>query len=142
MKIFFLFLLTIVFSTTQAQDHSVLGKWKTIDDDSGKALGVVHIYEEDGKIVGKVIEIINPKSRDKRCNNCAGEDINQPVLGLVILRGLKKDGNEYNGGKILDPKHGKYYKCYITLENENKLKVRGYIGIALFGRTQYWHRVK
>jgi len=125
-----------------AQDHSVLGKWKAIDDDSGKTLGVVHIYEEDGKIVGKVVEITNPKSRDKRCNKCAGADINQPILGLVILRGLKKDGDEYNGGKILDPKHGKYYKCYINLEDENKLKVRGYIGISLFGRTQFWHRVK
>jgi uncharacterized protein (DUF2147 family) len=142
MKLFFLFLLTIVLSTIQAQDSSVLGKWKTIDDDSGKVLGVVHIYEEDGKIIGKVIEITNPKSRDKRCNNCAGEDLNKPILGLVILRGLKKDGTEYSGGKILDPKHGKYYKCYINLEDENKLKVRGYIGISLFGRTQYWHRVK
>jgi uncharacterized protein (DUF2147 family) len=142
MKTFFLFLLTIVTSMIHAQDHSVLGKWKAIDDDSGKTLGVVHIYEEDGKIVGKVVEITNPKSRDKRCNNCAGADINQPILGLVILRGLEKDGDEYNGGKILDPKHGKYYKCYINLEDENKLKVRGYIGISLFGRTQFWHRVK
>ena len=62
--------------------------------------------------------------------------------GIIIIQGLKKNGDEYSGGKILDPQHGKYYKCYINLENENKLKVRGYIGISLFGRTQYWHRVK
>lgn len=142
MKTFFLFLFTIVLSTTYAQKNSVLGKWKSIDDETGKALGVVHIFEEDGKIYGKVVEIINPKDRDKLCTNCAGEDKNEPILGLIVIRGLKKDGNEYNGGKILDPKHGKYYKCYISLENENKLKVRGYVGISLFGRTQYWHRVK
>ena len=142
MKTIFLLLLSIVFSTVQAQKSSVLGKWKSIDDETGKALGIVHIYEEGGKIYGKVVEILNPKDRDKLCNNCAGEDKNEPILGLTILRGLSKDGHEYNGGKILDPKHGKYYKCYINLENENKLKVRGYIGISLFGRTQYWHRVK
>lgn len=142
MRTFFLILITIVFSTTHTQKNSVLGKWKSIDDETGKELGVVHIYEENGKIFGKVIEIINPKDRAKLCNNCDGVDKGQPILGLTIIKGLKKDGDEYNGGKILDPKHGKYYKCYINLENENKLKVRGYIGISLFGRTQYWHRVK
>lgn len=142
MKRFFLLIITLVFSTMQAQSPSVLGKWKCIDDETGKALGIVQIYEVEGKIFGKVIEILNPKHRDELCKDCVGEDKDQPILGLTLLRGLKKDGDEYNGGKILDPKHGKYYKCYINLENENKLKVRGYIGISLFGRTQYWHRVK
>lgn len=142
MRTFFLLLITIAFSTAQAQKKTVLGKWKSVDDQTGKQMGVVQIYEEDGKIYGKVIEITKEEDRDKLCNNCAGEDENQPILGLTVIRGLSKDGNEYSGGKILDPKHGKYYKCYINLENENKLKVRGYIGISLFGRTQYWHRVK
>ena len=142
MRTFFLILLTLVFSTAFAQKQTVIGKWKSIDDETGKELGIIHIYEEGGKIFGKVLDIINPKDRDKLCNNCLGEDKDQPILGLIILKGLSKDGHEYSGGKILDPKHGKYYKCYINLENENKLKVRGYIGISLFGRTQYWHRVK
>ena len=142
MKTFFLVLITIVFSTTHSQKNSVLGKWKSIDDDTGKEMGVVLIYEENGKIYGKVIEITKPEDRDKLCNDCAGEDKNKPILGLTVIRGLTKDGHEYSGGKILDPKHGKYYKCYINLENPDKLKVRGYIGISLFGRTQYWHRVK
>jgi uncharacterized protein (DUF2147 family) len=142
MKTFFLFFCMLLFTTAQGQNPSVLGKWKCIDDATGKVLGVVQIYEDEGEIFGKVIEILNPKHRDKLCNDCTGEDKGQPILGLTLLRGLKKDGHEYNGGKILDPKHGKYYKCYITLEDENKLKVRGYIGISLFGRTQYWHRVK
>ena len=142
MRTIFLVVLTLVFSTGFAQKTSVIGKWKSIDDQTGKELGIIQVYEEDGKIYGKVLEIINPKDRDKLCNNCSGEDKDQPILGLTILKGLKKDGHEYSGGKILDPKHGKYYKCYINLENENKLKVRGYYGISLFGRTQYWHRVK
>ncbi len=142
MRTFFLLLITIVFSTTHAQKKTVIGKWKSVDDQTGKQMGVVHIYEEDGKIYGKVIEITKEQDRDKLCNNCLGEDKDQPILGLNVIRGLTKDGEEYSGGKILDPKHGKYYKCYINLENENKLKVRGYIGISFFGRTQYWHRVK
>ena len=142
MKTFFLIFITIIFSTIYAQKNSVLGKWKSIDDDTGKEMGVVLIYEENGKIYGKVIEITKEEDREKLCNNCAGEDKNKPILGLTVIRGLIKDGHEYSGGKILDPKHGKYYKCYINLENPDKLKVRGYIGISLFGRTQYWHRVK
>jgi len=61
---------------------------------------------------------------------------------MDILFGLKKDGDEWNGGKILDPKSGKIYKCYITLKDENTLKLRGYIGFSLLGRTEYWQRAK
>lgn len=122
--------------------QSVVGKWKTIDDETGKALAILEIYEKGGKIYGRVLEILNPKDRNKTCANCSGEDKDKPIIGLTVIKGLKKDGDEYNGGKILDPKSGKLYKCYINLEDKDKLKVRGYIGISLFGRTQYWHRVK
>ncbi|WP_298153273.1 DUF2147 domain-containing protein [Flavobacterium sp.] len=122
--------------------QSVIGKWKTIDDETGKALAILEIYEKNGKIYGKVLDILNPKDKHKTCSNCSGDDKDKPILGLTVIKGLKKDGDEYNGGRILDPKSGKLYKCYINLEDSNKLKVRGYIGISLFGRTQYWHRVK
>lgn len=122
--------------------QSVVGKWKTVDDESGIEKGIVEIYEKDGKIYGKIIEIFEPKFRNDKCAMCPGEDKNKPLLGLTFIKGLQKDGNEYNGGKILDPEIGKLYKCYINLENKDKLKVRGYIGISLFGRTQYWQRVK
>lgn len=121
---------------------SVIGKWKTIDDETGKAVSIVEIYEHSGKIYGKVVEILNPKDKSRTCVNCTGSDKNKPILGLVVIKGLTKDGNEYNNGKILDPKHGKLYKCYITCETPDRLKVRGYIGVSLIGRTQYWHRVK
>ncbi len=61
---------------------------------------------------------------------------------MNILTGLSKNGDEWNGGKILDPENGKTYKCYITLEDKNKLKLRGYIGFSLIGRTEYWYRVQ
>lgn len=124
------------------QNSGVTGKWNTIDEVTGKAMSVVEIFEYNNKIYGKVIEIINPKNRTKTCVDCPGDDHNKPILGLTIIKGLVKDGSEYNGGKILDPKSGKLYKCYIELENPNKLKVRGYLGISLIGRTQYWERIK
>ena len=134
--IFFFLISSTIFS------QSVIGKWKTIDDNSGKAKSVVEIYEEDGKVYGKVIEILTPGRENAKCTTCKGEDKNTPILGLVIIRGLEKDDDEYNDGKILDPESGKLYKCYITLEEENKLKVRGYLGFSLLGRTQYWYRVE
>lgn len=141
MKNVFLLIVILFITSTYAQ-KSVLGKWKSIDDETGKAIGIVEIYEEDGKIYGKIIDILIPKDRNKTCQNCEGADKGKPILGLTVIKGLKKDGDEYSGGHILDPKHGKLYKCYITLENEDKLKIRGYVGFSLFGRTQYWHRVK
>jgi uncharacterized protein (DUF2147 family) len=140
-KMFFtisLFFLAILF----AQSQTVIGKWKTIDDETGKAKGIVEIYENSGKIFGKVFDILEQENKKRICVNCSGDDKNKPILGMIIIKGLSKEGSEYTNGKILDPKNGKLYKCYITLETKDKLKVRGYIGISLFGRTQYWYRVK
>lgn len=122
--------------------QEVTGKWKTIDDETGEAKSIVEVYEKDGKIYGKVIEILNPAKRDAKCTNCKGADKNKPVLDLVIIKGLKKDGSEYSGGNILDPTKGKEYKCKISLDGKDKLNVRGYMGISLLGRTQTWTRVK
>ena len=134
----------VLFFTTifYGQNQTVIGKWKTIDDETGKAKSIVEIYEKSGKIYGKVIEILEAEHKKKVCVNCSGEDKNKPILGMIIIKGLKKEGNEYTGGKILDPKNGKLYKCFIALESNDKLKVRGFVGISLFGRTQYWYRVK
>lgn len=125
-----------------AQGQTVLGKWKTIDDETGQAKSIVEIYEKSGKIYGKITDIINPQKRKDVCVKCSGEDKNAPILGLIIIKGLVKDGDEYNGGKILDPLKGEQYKCFIALEDKDKLKVRGYVGFSLIGRTQYWYRVK
>ena len=141
MKHLILILISLYLSSSFGQS-GIVGKWRTIDDETGKPISVVEIFERQGKIYGRVIEIIDPKGKGKSCVNCTGEDKNKPLLGLTVIKGLTKDGHEYNGGKILDPKHGKLYKCYISLEEKDKLKVRGYVGISLFGRTQYWHRVK
>lgn len=122
--------------------QSIIGKWKTIDDETGKETSVIEVFQKDKKIYGKIVEIIDAEKRDKVCNLCPNPDKNKPILGLTIIKGLEKDGDEYNDGQILDPKSGKLYNCYIKLEGKDKLKVRGFIGLSLIGRTQYWYRVK
>ncbi|HEY4617235.1 MAG TPA: DUF2147 domain-containing protein [Flavobacterium sp.] len=132
-----LFFFTIIY----AQGQAVIGKWKTIDDETGKPKSIVEIYEESGKIYGKVVEILDEEHKNSVCSECTGADKGKPILGMIVIKGLSKVGNEYRKGKILDPKNGKMYQCFITLAGDNKLKVRGYIGISLLGRTQYWYRV-
>lgn len=122
--------------------QTALGKWKTIDDETGKAKSVVEIYENNGKVYGKVIEILDKSKEDKVCEKCDGAKKGKPIKGMVILEGLKKEGSSWEGGTILDPNSGKVYKCTLTLDGQDKLKVRGYVGISLLGRTQSWQRVK
>jgi uncharacterized protein (DUF2147 family) len=133
-------LVFLLFSVAFAKAQSVFGKWNTIDNETGKIESVVEIYKKDGKAYAKIIHIFNEEDRDRLCDKCTGKDKNVPILGLVIVSGLEQDDDEWSGGKILDPKNGKYYKCYIKLEEDNKLKLRGYIGISLIGRTEYWYR--
>jgi uncharacterized protein (DUF2147 family) len=113
-----------------------------MDPDTGLKESVIQVYQKEDKIYGKIIEILKEEDKDKTCIECTGKDKNQPIEGLVIMRGLSKDGDEWNGGQILDPKNGKLYKCYVTLDGNNKLKLRGYIGISLIGRTEYWYRMQ
>jgi uncharacterized protein (DUF2147 family) len=134
-------LLFCITAMTSMQSQSVIGKWKTIDDATGEAKSIVEVFSKSGKIYAKVVDILDPATKNNLCKQCSGEDKNKPILGLTIIKGLSKDGSEYNSGEILDPKNGKLYKCALTLESKDKLKVRGYIGFSLLGRTQYWHRV-
>ncbi|WP_417430127.1 DUF2147 domain-containing protein [Halpernia sp.] len=135
----------IVFATL-ALFYSVLsyaqieGKWKTIDDETGKAKSIVEIYKKaDGKYYGKVSQLLI-KPENNNCVNCKDDRKNKPILGLEIIRGLSKDGNDFDGGTITDPKNGKTYKCTISRDGD-KLNVRGYIGFSLLGRTQTWMKV-
>jgi uncharacterized protein (DUF2147 family) len=140
MKLKILFIILLACQLCQSQ--SILGKWTTIDDETGKEKGIVEIFEHKGKVYGKIIEIFEQEKRHFRCEKCEGDDKNKPILGLVIIKGLTKKGDVYEGGKITDPKNGKSYHCKITLQSKDKLVVRGYIGIPLIGRSQTWIRLK
>lgn len=137
-KILFALLFTTVSLSMSAQ--TIFGKWENRDEETNKVDSVIEVYEKDGKAYAKIVEITDKNRQEAVCDKCSGNRKNNPILGMNILTGLSKDGDEWSGGKILDPKNGKEYKCYIKLDGKNKLKIRGYVGFSAFGRTAYWHR--
>lgn len=124
-------------------ESSPVGKWRSIDDNTGKERSIIVITEENGELKGTVEKIFTQPGDDPThiCKLCNGDRKDKPIVGMNIMWGLKKYDDTWSGGEILDPKNGKTYKCKLSLEDGGKkLKVRGYIGISLIGRTQTWHR--
>ncbi|MBB5392600.1 MULTISPECIES: DUF2147 domain-containing protein [unclassified Herbaspirillum] len=124
-------------------DGSPVGLWKNIDDATGKPKALIRITESNGELSGKIEKLFRAPEEDQNpvCEKCEGELKGKPIVGMTILSGLKKDGDEYNGGQILDPANGKLYKSKLTVvEDGKKLNVRGYIGMPMLGRTQTWVR--
>ncbi len=121
----------------QLAAQSPVGKWKTIDDETGKVRSIVEIYEKNGKIYGKILKIFRAPTADQNpsCKSCSDDRKGQKIVGMEIIRGMKKDGSTYEDGTILDPETGKIYDCKMWVEG-GKLQVRGYI--AFFFRTQTW----
>ena len=116
----------------------VMGTWRTVDEKSGKVVSEVQLYDQGGKLFGKITGLTEPndaQGKPKTCTKCPGPDKDKPIVGLVILRDLSASGDRYKGGTIMDPDDGKVYKSEVWLE-DGKLKVRGYLG--LFYRTQTW----
>jgi uncharacterized protein (DUF2147 family) len=122
-----------------AWSSSVVGFWQTIDDETEKPKSIVQLYEKDGKVFGKVTDLIT-KPDDSVCKKCKGDLKGQPIVGMDIVTGLSAKDDAFQGGEILDPAKGKIYDAKIWLENDDTLKVRGYLGI--FYRTQTWFRVQ
>lgn len=135
-------LIVAVLSGISLTAQTIFGNWENKDEETGRVDSYIEVYEKDGKAYAKIVDITNPSRKDAVCDKCKGKNKNKKILGMDILTGLSKDGDEWSGGKILDPKNGKEYKCYIKLESPNKLKIRGYIGFSLIGRTTYWYRRK
>jgi uncharacterized protein (DUF2147 family) len=127
-------------SLMMAQD--ILGEWNNIDPKTGQINSTITISKRGNSYFGKITDITNPEKRKNLCTKCEGDLKNKPVLGMEILRNLKKNGKRYDDGEILDPKTGKDYTCAIWVDEDdnNKLKVRGYIG--LFYSTREWVRKK
>ena len=124
-----------------ADASSPIGLWKTFDDKTGSARAIVRIYEQDGKLFGKIERSFTPGAERRVCDVCADERKNQPIIGLIIIRNMKASDGEYSGGDILDPDSGSVYRCKLHLDHDGtRLVVRGFIGISLLGRTQYWQR--
>ncbi len=134
----FIFLLPLLL----AAQSDPIGMWKAIDDEDGQPSSYIEIYEVGGKLHAKVVELLK-EDASEICTECKGDKKNQPIVGMEIMWNMKKDGdkNEWKGGKIMDPKNGKEYKCKVKIPEEDILEVRGFVGFSLLGRTQKWYRV-
>ena len=134
------FMISIVSKASLGPDD-VVGTWLNA---TGK--GHIQIFKQGNAYYGKLVWLKEPNDEagkpktDK--NNPDDQLKTKPILGLQILKGFQFDKDEWNGGKIYDPQNGKEYKCYLKMKDANTLLVRGYIGIAMVGRTETWTRIK
>ncbi len=130
-------------ATAVSSLSSPVGCWKTVDDITGKVKSLVAIREVKGKLYGKIEKVYDPPVPNPLCIECTGSLKDRPVVGLQVLWGLHKVDDHWTGGHILDPESGNIYRCTVALEDGGKeLRVRGYVGISLLGRTQHWLRVR
>jgi len=137
-----IWLVPVLLTELWASDLSPAGLWKTVDDKTGEPKGMVRIYEHNGAFFGKIESSLKAEHAKERCELCTDERKNKPIIGLVILRGLKKQGEEFSGGDILDPESGTVYRCKLRVLDQGKtLVVRGYVGVSVLGRSQTWLRV-
>lgn len=133
--LFILFLSTAV----HGQISSILGEWKTVDDKTNETHSIVRIYKgSDGLYYGKIIKMLTYP--DATCIACEGEDKGKPLVGMIIIRGMKEVNGELKEGYVLDPESGKKYYGTISYDSKTgKLKLRGSLDKRGFlGRNQYW----
>jgi uncharacterized protein (DUF2147 family) len=123
-----------------------VGLWQTIDDATKKPKAQIRITEDAGVVRGTIVRVVDPNEKpDAVCELCTDERKGKPVVGMVIVRNLKKEAERevWSGGDILDPNNGKVYRAQMTPSADNKsLAVRGYIGTPFLGRSQTWQRVE
>jgi uncharacterized protein (DUF2147 family) len=133
-------LLLITATVVHAQNTPV-GVWKTVDDKTGQYKSLVRITDTGGVITGRIEKLLHPSHPNPLCDKCRDERHGKPITGLMIVEGLRQDGEVWDGGKILDPQNGKIYAVRLKpVDGGSKLEVRGYIGP--FFRTQTWVRVE
>ena len=131
-----------LFSALSYAENSPVGLWKTIDDSTNKPRSLIRISDKNGELIATVEKgLLSGETGDKVCDKCTDERKDKPLIGMVIMDGMKAKGDAYEGGHILDPDNGEIYNCKIKLDSTGKqLEVRGFIGVSLFGRSQTWMR--
>lgn len=140
-KLAMLVLFTTLYVSAIAQNaNAIVGKWL-----SATGEGQIEVYKKGDKFFGKLswIKFPNDEQGKPKVDKLNPDPAlrTRPELGLELLQNFTYDDGTYKDGTIYDPKSGKTYSCKMTL-NGNVLKIRGYIGISLLGRTEEWTRVK
>ncbi len=131
-----------LFSYLANADNSPVGLWKTIDDATGKPRLLIRISDKNDELIAVVEKGLLPTDiPNDACDKCTDERKDKPLIGMVMMDGMKAKGDVYEGGHILDPDNGKIYQCKIKFDSTGKqLEVRGFIGISLLDRSQIWVR--
>lgn len=133
-------LLLCTLTVAHAADSPV-GLWKTVDDHTGEDKSLVRITDTAGVVSGRIEKLLHPPHPNPLCDRCRDDRHDKPITGLVIIDGLRRDGDVWDGGRILDPQNGKIYTVSLKpIDGGAKLEVRGYLGP--FFRTQTWTRVE
>lgn len=136
----FVLIFSVFFIQSMFARNGIEGRWTTIDDKTGQKRAVVQLSVSGNTLSGTIIEPYKQPGDTGICDECPGAFKGKPVKGLRFVWGLQQKGpNEWEGGKILDPKTGKIYNAKMKL-NGDQLEVRGYLGVSLLGRTQTWIR--
>jgi uncharacterized protein (DUF2147 family) len=128
----------------RAAEPTAAGLWEQVDEKSGKPESWFKIVERNGVYQGNIVKIFYKPGEDENwaCDKCEGDERGKPVLGLALIKGMQRNGNAYENGTIMDPRDGSVYRAKMNLSPDGQhLDVRGYLGIALFGRTQTWNRL-